>query len=262
MFRVARAQICLPGLAHRIVGRGVGIVEHGLDHIVRRLAAVQRVDHGLDHGGRAVIGAGVRPAFQIVGAVDVPFRNHPGFIQMGAEVRRRLDLAQGLFKMQVHRRGVDRVGIQDDQPFDLAGLHVVDQRDDILALDRRHGIYGLGVNHRLADIAQRLVDGDGGQMHRRRLLLAGNDHAFAGVGLQVRGYGGEELARGAGGRLRTGPTRSDGGRQGRGKRSDIAGLERQPVLGLEAGGAGRALDRVQPVHGEVLSVRCSLRRLA
>ena len=86
VLRIARPQVGLPRLAHRIVGRGVGIVQHGLDHIVRRLAAVERVDHGLDHGGRAVIGAGVGPVLQVVGAVDMPFRNHRGFIEVGTEM--------------------------------------------------------------------------------------------------------------------------------------------------------------------------------
>ena len=64
--------------------------------------------------------------------------------------------------------------------------------------------------------------------------------------------GGEKLARGARGRLRTGPTRSDRSRQRRRKRRHLAGPERQAMLGLETGGAGCTLDRVQPVHGERL----------
>ena len=120
-------------------------------------------------------------------SVDVPFGNHRGFIEVGTEMGSMLHVAHGLFKMQVHRRGVYRVGIQDHQPVDLTRLHVVHQADDVLSLDRRHRIYGLGVNHRLADVPQRLVDGNRGQVHCRCLLLAGDDDAFAGVCLQISG---------------------------------------------------------------------------
>ena len=215
---------------------------------MRRLAAIQRVDHGLHYGRRPVIGPGVGPAFQIVRAVDMPFRNHSGLVQMRAEVRGRLHVRNGLFKMQVHRRGVDRVGIQDQQPVNLTCAYVIHQGDDVLPLDGRHGIYGFGVNHRLADVAQRLVDGNRRQMHLGRLLLTGDDHALARAGLQISRYGGEKLARGAGGRLRARPTRSNCCRQRRSERSHLAGLQGQTVLGLEAGRAGSAFDGVQPVH--------------
>ncbi len=132
-----------------------------------RLAAVQRVDHGLDHGGGSVVGAGIGPVLEKMRSVDMPFRNHRGFIEVGTEMGSMLHAAHGLVKMQVHRRAVYRVGIQDHQPVDLTGLHVVHQADDVLPLDGRHRIDGLGVNHRFADVAQSLIDGDRGQMHFR-----------------------------------------------------------------------------------------------
>ncbi len=47
-----------------------------------------------------------------------------------------------------------------------------------------------------------------------------------------------------------GAARSDSSRQSGGKGGDLAGLERQTMLGLEAGRGRRALNRVQPVHVE------------
>ena len=251
VLRIARAQVGLPRLAHRIVRRRVGIVQHGLDYIVRRFAAVEGVDHGLDHGRRAVIGAGIGPALQVVGAVDMPFRNHRGFIEVGTEVGGYLHLAERLLKMQVHGGVVNRVAIQDQQPLDFARIHVVDQADDVLPLDGRHGIHGLGVDHGFADVAQRLVDGDRGQVHGRSLLLAGNHHALAGIGLQIRRQSREEGACGARRRLGTGATGADGRCERSSKGSHVTGFERQPMFGLEASGAGRALDGVEPVHGGV-----------
>ena len=45
---------------------------------------------------------------------------------------RGLDVAKGFFKMQVHRRRVYRVGIQNHQPVDLTCPHVIDQGDNFL----------------------------------------------------------------------------------------------------------------------------------
>lgn len=55
----------------------------------------------------------------------MPFGNHRGFIEVGTEVRRHLYIAQSLLKMQVHRRRVYRVTIQNQQPINLACLYVI-----------------------------------------------------------------------------------------------------------------------------------------
>ena len=45
------------------------------------------------------------------------------------------------------------------------------------------GVYRVGVENRLADIAQRLIDRVGEGVHHRGLMVAGNDHAGAAMGL-------------------------------------------------------------------------------
>ena len=125
----------LPGGAHRLVGRNQGLVDqHRLDHLVGRLAAVERIDHRLDDGHHAVIGPGVGPGFQIVGAVDVPLGDRPRLVDMRAQMHKGVDLGEGGLEAEVGGGGVDRIDVERQQPLDLAGVHVGDQRPEVLVL--------------------------------------------------------------------------------------------------------------------------------
>ena len=132
---------------------------------MRRVAAVKWVDHRLNDGNGAIVGAGVRPAFKVVCAVDMPVRELRGLVHMRAEMNDGLDLAQARIELQIGGSRVDRVAVKDDQPVHIARVHVGDQRLQIVGLDRGQRIDGLGINHRLAHVAERLIDRDGRQMN-------------------------------------------------------------------------------------------------
>ncbi len=88
-----RGKLLPPVLANRFVSREVRVVEHRLHNFMRRVAAVKRINHRLHNGNRAVVGTGVRPAFEVVRAVDMPVRELRSLVHMRAEVNDGLDLA-------------------------------------------------------------------------------------------------------------------------------------------------------------------------
>ena len=217
---------------------------------MRRLAAIERGDHGLNDGRGAVVGAGVRPAFEVMGPINVPPGLDPGFIQVGGEMDGEFHAGKSLIEVQIDRRGVNRVAVENHQGVDLTRLHVIHQADDFFALDRWHGVDGLGVDDRFAYVAERLIDGDSRQMNSRRLLLARNDHALATVGLEVGRNHGKEFPRGPGKCRCSRTAGSQGGGEGGGEGGNFTGLERHAMLGLKAGGRRCALHGVEPIHGD------------
>ena len=97
---------------------------------------------------------------------------------------------------------------------------------------RRRAVEARAVRHRRADIAERLVHRARERMHRRRLTIAGDDRRAALVRLKIRRDRGDPPARlvgRRGARRRAGADRC--GETGR-EAVNIAGLERQPVIGL------------------------------
>src|SRR6185437_12129635 len=174
-----------PVLADSGIGRGVRVFEQRLNDFVSGMAAVERVDHGLNDGNGAVIGTAIGPGFEIMHPVDVPMGFKAGFVAVIAKVNYRSDFVEGGGELQVGGRVVDRVGVEDDQPVHFARVHVGYQRLEVIVLNGRHGVDCVGVDHGLAHVAERVVDGNGSQVDAGRLLLTGNDDALAGVGLQI-----------------------------------------------------------------------------
>ena len=132
-----------------------------------------------------------------------------------------------------------------------------DQLAQAVEIVHRIRIERIGVNHRLAGVAQRVVDGVGEHMDRRRLVLAGNHGARATVLLQVLHDRSDPFCVRAAGHLAAcGSVHAVGAYAGRNRgseRFDIDSAKRQPMIGLCAGRRSRALDHVQPVHGTVLA---------
>ena len=67
---------------------------------------------------------------------NMPVRNLPCFIQMRAKMRYYISLVKGLGEVQVGRRGIDRIGIENHQPIHLAHIQVRDQRPQVSKLIR------------------------------------------------------------------------------------------------------------------------------
>ncbi len=196
--------------------------------------------------------------------VDVPHAHRAGLVHMRTEVRRVRDFLEGGCKLQVHWRRVHRVHAQHHQPLDLARQHVAHQRRQIGNLLTRHRVHRLGVNHRLAHRAQRLVQLVGGKVHRRRRLLARNRNAAAAARLQVLQQGRQEFARVT--HILTRNRNKCVGRRDREplwkrrrKRHQLARLQRQPMIRLEPGHGRHGLDGVHPVHGLACFVAMPLR---
>src|ERR1700751_5876314 len=139
------------------------------------MATVERIDHWLNDGDGPVISSSISPGFKIVNAIDVPKRLHSSFIAMRAEMDDCSNFVESVREVEVGGRGVDRIGVENDQPVHLAAVHVGDERFEFVTLNRGHGVDGFGVDDGLADVAERTIDGDGSQMNAGRLLFAWND---------------------------------------------------------------------------------------
>ena len=167
-------------------------------------------------------------------------------------------LAQGRGQVQVRRRGVDRVAVEDDHGVDAAGAQVCRQVLDGAEVRRRHGQEGDGLPH----VAQGHVQGVDQGVHRRGLAHAGQQQAPAPVGHQVAGHRAQVGA--AGGvpvparELAAGDPRTQGqgqalaqhqlGRQRPHRRADVPGRGGEAVVGHAAGGGEGVLPAVEAVH--------------
>ena len=96
------------------------------------------------------------------------------------------DPVEGIEKVQVRGRVVERVDVEHHQGLHLVGPHLVDQLAKLLQLGRgREGIDRLGVVHRFAYRAQRGVDGVRQRMGGRGLPVAHHHQDRAPVLLQI-----------------------------------------------------------------------------
>ncbi len=181
---VLQAAALLPVGAEDVGARLPRLLGHErADHLVGRPSAVERRDQRLNDGDDAVGRARVAPRFQVVRGRDVPLAERRGLVPVQAVMDRQPHLPgrQEFAELQIRGSRVDRVALEDDQRIDLAGLHVGGQRAERRQLVGRLGLDRFGDDHRLADVAERLVDRVNQRVHRRRLFVARDDQARAPV---------------------------------------------------------------------------------
>ena len=80
-------------------------------------------------------------------------------------------------KPQVGRRIISRISTHDEQHVHFAGTHVGHEILDRVGLIDGVGIDWIGVDDRLTDIAERLINGMGQSVYRGRLMIARNNNA-------------------------------------------------------------------------------------
>ena len=178
-------------------------------------------------------------------------RNLAGLVQMRSQMRHHLGFVESRCELQIRRRGIDRIGVQNHQPIHLAGIHIRNQRLEVGNLIARQRNCGLMRDkNRLTHIAQRRVDRQCQDLDRRILIEPRNHSALTGVGLQILRKGGEELL------LLVCPVvarsfsaiRTHSFRQLRRKRRNLARPQSQTMLGLESRRGRRGLDGIEPVQ--------------
>ena len=98
-------------------------------------------------------------------------------------------------ELQIGRRGVDRIAADDEQRVDLSGGHRRGELANRLHLIDRTRLDRIGVEHRLARVAERRVHRMRERVHDRRLSFAGDDDAGAAMGVQIVANGGEPRLR-------------------------------------------------------------------
>ena len=98
---------------------------------------------------------------------------------------RERHLREPILEPEIRGRREERVPADDDEHLDLPGvhrLHEIAQRRHLIGrvhFDRRR------VRDRRPDVAERLVHRVRERMHRRRLIVAGDDEALAAARLQL-----------------------------------------------------------------------------
>ncbi len=243
--------VVLLGSANGLVGADFGIIEQGLENFVRALATIERIDHRLHDRDCTVIGAGIGPRLEIMRSGDMPMREMAGLVVVRAEMRNDLRFGKGVGEAEVFGSGINRVGIQDDEPVNLAGIEVGDEFLEVTVLIAGQGDRGIGRDgDGFADVTECLIDVERKSGDRFILIKTGNDSALAVASLEVLREGGEKLL------LICGPVvlRSgcagcaDGSGERGGKCWNFAGAEAEAMLGFHARCRRRALDGVEPVH--------------
>ena len=170
---------------------------------------------------------------------------------MRAQVRNQLRLAKRICKVQIGRRRIYRIGIQNHQPIHFARIQVRHQRFEIANLIAWYRIHRLRrYRHRLAHIAQRVINCQRQLRNRLVLVEPCNHRALAGVRLQVLRQRSKKLLLRIGPRIRRRihARHAHSLRQLRRKRRNLARPQPQPMLGLQARCGRRTLYRIQPVQ--------------
>ncbi len=154
---------------------------------MRALAGVQRRNQRLHNAHRAVISASIAPCFEIVRLVHVPLAKLGSLVLVKTEMdaERNARTLQRIRETEVGGSIVGRISAQDDQHVHLAAAHVCDQILQRLSLIHRVGIDRIGIEDRLADIAQGLIDGVGQSVDGRRLMISGDHHARTAMAFQL-----------------------------------------------------------------------------
>ena len=192
-----------------------------------------------------------------MGLGDVPVTELRGLVVVQAQVDPQADLAAGecLGEVEIGRSVVGRVAPEDDERVDGTGVDVAAQLAQRADLIGRAFINARQVLDGLAHVAQRMVDQVGQRVNLLRLRVARDHQAPSAGALQVAHHRidpfvvlGEPIRkRDLDRRGRPADTNRTG--DGPDDRGYVLRRNGQPVIGRGAGDGRRALDGVQPVHG-------------
>ena len=175
----------------------------------------------------------------------MPLAELRGLVVEESRMSAERHLLQGVAELEVGRRGEHRIRLADDeQHLHSPGIDVDDQLPKSGVLLARHRLGRGQVAHRLAAVAEQLVDCVGHGVDGGRLRLSGHDQRRAAMRCQVLGDGADVgLGAGRGGSGHAAD--ADGGGHGAGEGVDLACLERQAVIGTAASDRRRGLDHVE-----------------
>ncbi len=190
----------------------------------------------------------------------MPLAQLGGLVVEQPRVGAERDLPQHLAELQVRGRRVHRVRFaDDDQHLHAAGVHVDDQLAERGVLFARDRFRRRQIRHRLAGVAEQVVDGVRQGVDGGRLRFAGDDQRRAAMRGQVLGDRADERLA-AGRRGAAGAADADGGGQRAGEPVDLAALQRQAMVGAAAGDRRRRFDDVEPAQTIRVGVDAAARR--
>ncbi len=147
-----------PGPADDLFARRHRIAGQERQQLDRRFAAVKGKNERLDNARRSVPALGVSPAFQIMGAGQMPFRDGGRLILIKAEANRNRNLRNRLGEVQIGGSVVSRIAADDQQRGDLAVINLLRQVLDRLEMSEAIGIGLVDQRHSCPDSANLLIN--------------------------------------------------------------------------------------------------------
>ncbi len=118
-------------------------------------------------------------------AVDVPVHVVVGFVLVQTVLHAQRHLVHCLGEGEVRRRVVNRVAAENEQQVHFAGVHVIDKFLQRSGLNLRLDLDGVGVDHSVANRAERRVHRVCECVHGWRLVISRDHDRRALVGLKV-----------------------------------------------------------------------------
>ncbi len=116
---------------------------------------------------------------------DLPLAGFAGFVGVEPEPDAQLGALQPVAHTQFHGGIEGGIAAEDQQHINGAGIQIFCEIEQGCHLVGGVGFHGIGVEHRLTDVAELLIHDRGKRMNDGRLMRAGDHYAGALVGLQV-----------------------------------------------------------------------------
>ncbi len=195
-----------------------------------------------------------------MGCVYVPLAELGSLVLIEAVVNTQRNFAarHGVRKVEIGGGVVGGIASENNQQIDFAAAHVGDEFFDRLGLVDRIGVDRVGIENRLAEIAELGVDRMGESVKGRRLVVANENDARSGVALQLLPGPRDQSTVISTARLLRADSRHGDDfvnpqlrRQGTSQNLSLVRPYRKAMIRLGSRRRRRALDHVQAVHGRI-----------
>src|SRR5882724_3912629 len=236
----------LQTVTHRIVATQARFIAERRQNFMRRASVIKRRDQRLNHRDGAIEAARVAPGFQIVRFRHVPSAMLGSLVEVRAQVYGVRNLAQLGREIEIVRRVVNGITAEDQQGVDLARIDISAKLAQRLQIVDRIGLYRLGVVNRVANVAQRAVDGVHQRVHLGGLLFAGDYQGSPLIFLEILYDDFKPLFR----FRRKGSTSAQAklASQSAGKLFDLQEAEGEAVVCAGTGHRWRRLNHIKAIH--------------
>src|ERR1700733_2000138 len=179
LFEICACVLLLPVSADQIVSCGIRLARKQRDEFYSALATVERRDQRLNDADGSVASSPVTPRLEFVRLIDMPLTKFRCFVLIEPKMYAQWHLAvlQAVGKIEIGRRIISRIAVENYQQIDFSGAHVADEIFDGFGLAYRVCVDGVTVENCPAFVAQPSIHRMGKTMHTRRLMISRQHNA-------------------------------------------------------------------------------------